>query len=60
MRTVHLEKTVRRTCVMTQRLNIAVLLVPKIMTGNVELQRAAKRDIEHLKALADRQNRKSA
>jgi len=60
MRAVHFGKTVRRSRVMTQRLNVALFLVGKVMIRDVELQCAAKRDVKYLKPFTDCQNRHSA
>ncbi len=60
MRAIHIFKLVRCLCVGTQRLDVVVLLFGKFVTGNVELQSAAERDVEQLKTFADSENRQTA
>jgi hypothetical protein len=45
---------------MAQWLNVAVALLRQIVAFDVELERAAKGDIEHLKSFANRKNRQPA
>src|SRR5439155_5147435 len=59
MRAIHIFKLVRCLCVGTQRLDVVVLLFGKFVTGNVELQSAAERDVEQLKTFADSENRQT-
>src|SRR5207237_8017656 len=60
MRASHVFNLVRCLCVGTQRLDVVVLLFGKFVTGNVELQSAAERDVEQLKTFADSENRQNA
>jgi hypothetical protein len=60
VRTVHLFEAMSRACIVPQRLNVVLFLFRKIMTGNVELQRTAKCDIQHLYASTNAKNRQTA
>src|SRR5882724_7972001 len=60
MRAVHVAKTMRRPTRTAQRLNIPLLLLRQIVYLDVELERAAECDVEHLKTFANCQNRQSA
>ena len=57
MRAVYPFEAMSRVSVVTQRLDIVLFLFGKIMAGNVELQRAAERDIQGLDASANAKNR---
>src|SRR5437660_2841689 len=60
MRAVHFGELMRCLRVETQPLNIVVLLFRQFMTGNIELERAAKRDVEKLHPFANCENRQTA
>src|SRR5215472_11977638 len=60
MGAVHFLKAMRRTTRTAQRLNITMLLVRQIVSLDVELERAAKGNVEYLKTFANRQNRQPA
>ncbi len=53
MRAVHPLESVTGAGIMTERLHVGVFHLGKIVPGNVELQRAAKSDIQKLQAFAD-------
>src|SRR5205809_637702 len=57
---VYFGKTMRCPTGSAQRLNITMLLVAQIVSLDVELERAAECDVEHLKAFANCQNRQPA
>ena len=57
---VHFFETMRGAPRTAQRLNVAMLLLGQIMSSDVELQRAAERDIEYLEPFANCQNRQPA
>src|SRR5262245_52684474 len=56
MRAVHFLKTMRCPPRTAQPLNVTMLLVGQIVPLDVEFERAAESDVEHLKTLANRQN----
>src|SRR4030095_3041381 len=60
MRAVHYGKTMRRATRTAQRLNIPLLLLRQIVSLDVEFERAAEGNVEHLKTFANCQNRQSA
>ena len=60
MRTVYFVESVSRVFVVLERLDIAFFLFGKIMARNVELERAAERDIQHLDASANAENRQTS
>src|SRR2546429_131471 len=55
MGAVHFLKTVRGATRTAQWLNITILLLGQIVSFDIELERAAECDIEHLKAFANSQ-----
>src|SRR5437667_12710779 len=60
MGTVHPFEAMLCRRVATQRLDIVLLLFGKFVPGNVQLERAAERDVEKLEAFADRNARPTA
>src|SRR6478736_739872 len=60
MRAIHFGKTMRRATRTAQWLNIKMLLVGQVVSLDVELECAAKGDIEDLKTFANCQNRQPA
>ena len=57
VRTVDLFEPMRRGPVGAERLDIVLLHFRRVVTGNVEVESAAERDVEELHALADREDR---
>src|SRR4030095_2363467 len=60
MRAVHFLKTMRGPTRTAQRLNVTMLLVGQIVSLDVEFERAAENDVEHLKTFANCQDRQPA
>jgi len=60
MRAVYFLEAMGRFGVGTQRLNVVILLLGKFVAWNVELQRAAKRNIKKLHPFANGENRQAA
>src|SRR5207247_2986567 len=52
-------QSMRRFRIAAQRLNVVIFLLRKFVTGNVELQRAAERDVEDLQSFTDRKDREA-
>ena len=60
VRAVHHFKTMPRARGVAQRLDVGAFHLRQIVAADVEVQRAAERDIEHLHAFANRQHRQPA
>ncbi len=60
VRTIYFLESMIRGRVVTQLLNIIVFLVGELVIWNIELKRAAKRDIQNLDASANAEDRQTA
>src|ERR1043166_1049051 len=60
VRAVHLIETMSRRRIASEGLYVSLLLLTRIVTGNVELERTAKRDVENLHTFTDREDRQPA
>src|SRR6266849_42917 len=60
VRTVYFFESMLRGCVVTQRLNVSLLLFGEFMPRNVEPKSAAERDIQDLDSFANAENRETA
>src|SRR6266404_3050332 len=59
MRAVHFVEAMRRLSVVTQRLNVVIFHLRKFVAGNIELERAAKRDVQNLHSFANGEDREA-
>ena len=57
MRAIHARKTMRRRSLAPKLLNVVIFLLGQPMPWNIELERAAKRDVENLQTLANGEDR---
>src|SRR5438552_5543844 len=60
VRAIYFFESMLRDCVVTQRLNVSLLLFGEFMPRNVEPKRAAERDIQDLDSFANAENRQTA
>ena len=59
MRAVYFFKTVGCVPIDPQRLDVVILLFGQIVAANIELERAAERDVENLQSFANRKDRQT-
>jgi len=60
MGAVHFCKPMRGGAIVTQWLDIVIALLRKVVTFDVELERATERDVKNLEAFANREDRNPA